>query len=80
MKWELYRLSDGKWSVRYKGTECFILPELDAYPEESWDTFEQRVAGEIAKLLNELDFKHYPTERATRDPSFTAKFSPIRSC
>ena len=56
--WELIRLCDGKWSVRFEGEERWILPQsatLKQVPEGNrWPRIEPWQAIEIQRMLNQL--------------------------
>lgn len=65
MKWELAKLSDESWSVRFGGTEMFVLPPfgMDVTAEcpdcgEQMNRFSDRLqyqyARNIERMLNAL--------------------------
>ncbi len=59
-KWTLVRLADGRWSVRHKGEEKFILPHFGN--GDPFDTAGRRIANEIEKMMNQIEREGCPIQ------------------
>ncbi len=51
--WELCRLADGRWSVRFEGEERWILPH-PSYEDDQPLEFTPQGAMEIQRMLNQV--------------------------